>query len=97
MMSVALAGAGGSARLSIVDFQLPIGRRVRSQSKIGNWHSAIERPTRYREVVLTSSTSESKRRACPCRAAGRLESAFKILPVKEIIEITKQAQLSPVS
>src|SRR6185436_14856623 len=40
--------------LPIVNFQMPIFRVGNRQSTIGNRQSAIGRPTRYREVVLTS-------------------------------------------
>jgi hypothetical protein len=61
MESVPPRGSGWVCRLQIVDFRLPIGVIPSSQSTIGNWQSAIDRPTRYREVVLTSS-----REASPC-------------------------------
>jgi hypothetical protein len=43
----------------IADLQLPIADWlwVKHQSKIGNRKSTIPRPTRYRVVVLTSSSN----------------------------------------
>jgi hypothetical protein len=45
--------------LGIADLQLPIADWlwVKHQSKIGNRKSTIPRPTRYRVVILTSSSN----------------------------------------
>jgi hypothetical protein len=47
--------AGGSRVLPIADCQMPIGFLSKGnwQSEIGNWQ--CKKPTRYRQVVLTSS------------------------------------------
>jgi hypothetical protein len=39
----------------IADCRFPIASITSGQLTIGNWQSALARPTRYRVVVLTSS------------------------------------------
>ena len=54
MKSVPPRGSGWVPGLPIADCQMPIGFLSKGnwQSKIGNWQ--CKKPTRYREVVLTS-------------------------------------------
>jgi hypothetical protein len=53
MKSVPPRGSGWVS--GFFDFRLPIGFIASRQLEIGNGQSAMTRPTRYREVVLTSS------------------------------------------